>query len=91
MAQGTTVNVKDAVRAAQAYLTELFPVHGEMELEEVELLPGDSGWHITFSYDRSEIRGGLMLPRARVYKTVTLDAEGTPRSIKNALVNAEAR
>ena len=83
------VDVKQAVGRARDYLIELFPVMGDVELEEVEPHPARDGWRITFSYDRAEpLPNGLegiisaqQRPRRRVYKVVTVRSDGTPESV----------
>jgi hypothetical protein len=88
MAQNTAMNVKEAVNVAREHLKWLFPIHGDIELEEVESISQDSGWRITFSYERDEpdpvgIRRLLPpQPGDRIYKIVTIDSSGNPISVK---------
>lgn len=89
MAQDTAVDVKHAVAIAREYLTDLFPTHGNVELEEVEPISGGAGWKVTFSYDREgddPLRIRQFLPPEtigkRVYKVVTIDASGNPQAVK---------
>ena len=89
MAPQTALDVKQAVSTASAYLSDLFPVGDTLLLEEVEALE-DGGWSVTLSFEPPRREpyniGGLVVPtlssESRVYKVVTLDAAGTPQSVK---------
>jgi hypothetical protein len=90
-----TIDVKQAVTAASAYLSELFP-KGELHdlaLEEVELSDDGQYWYVTMGFNRQ-----LAIPRARplrgldgggytnaerVYKLIKVRAsDGKPISMK---------
>ncbi|MGZ5432364.1 MAG: hypothetical protein ACXW31_05600 [Thermoanaerobaculia bacterium] len=85
-----SVDVKEAVARAESYLVGLFPVQGEVELEEVEPNPTSSGWRITFSYDRAEPDPLGITPflppqhraKTRIYKVVSVNGDGQPESVK---------
>lgn len=82
------MDVKQAVYIAQAYVKDLFPNSEHLRLEEVEPREdGTEGWRVTLSFEPND-DADYALKRAighqiqRVYKVVTLDASGTPFSIK---------
>ncbi len=80
-----SVDIKEAVARAESYLVGLFPVQGEVELEEVEPNPTSSGWRITFSYDRAEpdpLSAFFPHPKKRIYKVVSVNGDGQPESVK---------
>ncbi len=88
------IDVKQAVKIARDYITNLFdqPLR-ELQLEEVQLSDDDKYWLITFGYDTDRMpaleygRSGDFTPvkpqYIRDYKIVTVDAEtGKPISMK---------
>jgi hypothetical protein len=80
------MDVKQAVTVATRYFHELFPSYTEnLELEEVEFLPGDGSWLVTLGYDKpapSRPLLALVQPAERHYKVVHVDASGEPLSIR---------
>lgn len=89
MAPQTALDVKQAVSTACAYLSDLFPAGDTLLLEEVEVLE-DGGWSVTLSYESpipdpyglNPSQFHSVVGGKRVYKVITLDASGTPLSVK---------
>ncbi len=92
----TTIDVKQAVRTAIAYVQSLYeyPLPG-LQLEEVELSDDERYWLITVGFARDDgtarenpLRAlvepfGSVPARQRTYKIVRIDAEtGAPKSMR---------
>ena len=77
------IDVKQAVKAAEAYARELFPEPElrHLRLEEVELTGDGRHWHVTLGWVEPGVsKNGLMFEAApqvlpRVYKRFEVDAE----------------
>ena len=75
------IDVKQAVKAAGAYLDELYDrsTITDALLEEVELSEDEREWHVTLSFQR--VKGqdrsfvDELLPTFRQFKTFTINAE----------------
>jgi hypothetical protein len=78
------ISVKDAVKAATAFFSELFPNAKELRLEEVDMSEGGPWWEVTVSF---EVPGNnpmqsILASSHREYKIVRVDRDtGEPRSI----------
>lgn len=87
------IDVKQAVRVAAEYFTDLIPTKAEgLLLEEVELVERDGRecWSITFSTPLPAVGiANLMAGARKDYKVFTVDAEtGQVKSMKIRQINA---
>ena len=79
------ISVKDAVKDASGFFSEMFPNAQDVRLEEVELSEEGPWWDITLSFARpSQSTFDLMVGQPnRIYKVVRVDGEtGEARSVK---------
>jgi hypothetical protein len=83
----STVGIKEAVRAATAFLEDLFPGAKNIRLEEVDSNSDAVSvhWSVVLSFKSGEpsTLATVMGEEPRLFKTVTLDESGTPVSLKH--------
>ena len=84
------MNAREAVAVAKAHVTGLFADEeiDDIGLEEVDYDDARDQWLITIGFSRVWNRPdpiGVLVVREprRTYKVVAIDADGTPRSVKN--------
>lgn len=77
------INAKEAVKAANAFVADLFPEGRDLRLEQVA--PQGSDWEVVFSFnlaEQSSLMAALGQP-SRLFKAVEVDREsGEPISVK---------
>jgi hypothetical protein len=84
------ITVKEAVKAAMAFVADMFSSENPqgLRLEEVDLSEDESAWHVTVSFVRGGALGAIATSlgfssAGREYKTVTLRAsDGKVQSVK---------
>ena len=93
------MEVRDAVRAAKAYVMELYEDENlsDVGLEEVEYVDRDGTWNVTIGFSRPwdhRVRGMAAITQSsavpRSYKVVKLDESGKVLSLSNRDMRASS-